>query len=71
MYIKTYFPVGSLVRNLPANSGDTGDKSSIPGLLRYPGGGNSIPVFSPREFHGQRRLVDYSPWGCKEWNTTE
>ena len=23
-------------------------------------------VFLPGEFHGQRRLVDYSPWGCKE-----
>ena len=24
------------------------------------------PVFLPGEFHGQRRLVSYSPWGCKE-----
>ena len=24
------------------------------------------PVFLPREFHGQRRLVGYSPWGRKE-----
>ena len=23
------------------------------------------PVFLPGEFHGQRNLVDYSPWGCK------
>ena len=22
-------------------------------------------VFLPGEFHGQRSLVDYSPWGCK------
>ena len=21
--------------------------------------------FLPREFHGQRSLADYSPWGCK------
>ena len=23
------------------------------------------------ESHGRRSLVDYSPWGCKEWDTTE
>ena len=25
----------------------------------------------PGEFHGQRSLSDYSPWGCKELGTTE
>ena len=29
------------------------------------------PVFLPGEFHGQRSLVGYSPWGRKELNTTE
>ena len=24
------------------------------------------PVFLPGESHGQRRLVGYSPWGCRE-----
>ena len=24
-----------------------------------------ISVFLPGHFHGQRRLVDYSPWGCR------
>ena len=28
-------------------------------------------VFLPEEFLGQRRLVGYSPWGCKESDTTE
>ena len=28
-------------------------------------------VFSPRESHGQRSLVDHSPWGRKEWDMTE
>ena len=28
-------------------------------------------VFLPGEYHGQRTLVDYSPWGCKELDTTE
>ena len=29
------------------------------------------PVFLPGEFHGQRSLVVYSAWGCKELDTTE
>ena len=31
----------------------------------------SIPVFLPGESLGQRSLVDYSPYGCKEADTTE
>ena len=30
-----------------------------------------MPVFLPGEFHGQRSLVGYSPWGCKESDMTE
>ena len=29
------------------------------------------PVFLPEEFHGQRSLAGYSPWGHKESDTTE
>jgi len=29
------------------------------------------PVFFPGESHGQRSLEGYSPWGCKESDTTE
>ena len=29
------------------------------------------PVFLPGEFYGQENLVGYSPWGCKESDTTE
>ena len=29
------------------------------------------PVFLPGEFHGQRSLAGYSPWGCRESDTTE
>ena len=29
------------------------------------------PLFLPREFHGQRSLVGYSPWGRKELDMTE
>ena len=30
-----------------------------------------IPVLLPGESHGQRSQVGYSPWGCKELDTTE
>ena len=33
--------------------------------------GMAIPVFLPREFHGQRSLAGYKSWGCKESDTTE
>ena len=29
------------------------------------------PVFLPGEAHGQRSLVGFSPWGCKESDTTK
>ena len=29
------------------------------------------PVFLPRESHGRRSMVGYSPWGRKESDTTE
>ena len=28
-------------------------------------------VFLPGESHGQRSLADYSPWDCKELDTTQ
>ena len=31
----------------------------------------STPVFGPGESHGQRSPAGYSPWGCKELDTTE
>ena len=30
-----------------------------------------IPVFLPGEFHGQRSLAGYSPWGHKDSDVTE
>ena len=30
-----------------------------------------VPVFLPGEFHGQKSLVGYSPWGDKESDMTE
>ena len=53
-----------MVKNPPANAGEA---ASIPGLGRSPGedNGNPTPVFLPEEFHGQRSLEGYSPWGHK------
>ena len=31
----------------------------------------ATPVFLPGEFHGERSLVGYSPWGHKELDVTE
>ena len=31
----------------------------------------STSVFLPGEFHRQRSMVGYSPWGCKELDMTE
>ena len=46
-----------------------GDLGSIPGLGRSLG--QPTLVFLPREFHGQRSLAGYSPWGRKEMDMTE
>ena len=45
----------------------------IPGLGISPGGGHGNPLqYSCLENrHEQRRLVDYSPWGCKESDMTK
>ena len=58
------FSGGSVVKNQPANAGDSG---LIPGLERSPGRGNGNPfqyscLGNP---HGQRSLAGYSMWGCK------
>ena len=34
------FPGGTVVKNLPANAGDTRDMGSVPGSGRFPGLGN-------------------------------
>ena len=59
-----------MVKNLPANAGDTG---LIPGAGRSPGAGNGNPFqYSYQEkAQGQNSLAEYSPWGCKESDMTE
>ena len=60
---------GTVVKNPPAEAGDTRDASSIQG--RSPGEGNGNPLHLPGESHGQRSLAGYSLWGGKESDTTE
>ena len=64
------FPGGSDGKGSTCSAGDL---DSIPGLGRFPGGGHGNPLqYSCLENrHGQRSLVGYSPWGGKEWDTTE
>ena len=49
------FPGGSVVKNLPANEGDTG---SIPGLGRSPGEGNGNPL----QYYCLRNPIDRGAW---------
>ena len=66
------FPGGAVIKNLPANPGDTGDEVSIPGLGGFPGGGNGNPLqYSCLKNFRQRSLADYSPWSRKELDTAE
>ena len=39
--------------------------------IAWKGKWQPTPVFLPGEFHGQRSLAGYSPWGHKESNLTE
>ena len=50
-----------------------GDPSLIPGSGRSPEEeiGYPLQCFCLENPHGQRSLVSYSPWGCKEWDMTE
>ena len=60
-----------MVKNLPANAGDARDSGLVSGLERSPGRGNGNLIFLPGKFHGQRKLIGYSPRGCKESDMTE
>ena len=63
-------PGGAVVKNLPPASAEMcvrslGQKDPLEEEWQ------SAPVFLPGKFHGQRSLVDCSPWGCKESDTAE
>ena len=64
------FPGGSVVKNLPANTGDMG---STPGSGRSPGEGNGNPL----QYSGLENSMDRGAWWAivhgvtKEWDKTE
>ena len=61
-----------MVKNPPANVGDTKDAGSVPGSgrLLWRRKWQPIPVFLPGKLHGQS-LLGYSPQGRKESYMTE
>ena len=59
-----------MVKNLPVNAGDTGLDPWVR-KVAWRRKRQSTPVFLPGKSHGQRSLVGYSPWGCKESDRTE
>ena len=66
------FPSGSDSKDGKESAFNAGDLGLIPGSGISPRGEwLRTPVFLPGEFHGQRSLAGYSPWGRKESNTTE
>ena len=54
------FPSGTVVRNLPASAGDTGDTGLILGLKRSPGIGNGTLQYSCLE-----NSMDRGAWPAK------
>ena len=64
------FPGGSDDKESTCNCGRP---SFDPWIGKFPWRREQLltPVFWPGEFHGQRSLVGYSPWGHKESDTTE
>ena len=49
---------------------NVGDLASIPGLGRSSREGYGNPLQSGKS-HGQKNLAGYSPWGCKESDSSE
>ena len=57
----------AVVKNMPANAGDTRDMDLIPRSRKQ----QSTSVLFPGKFHGQRSLVDFSPHDHEELDMTE
>ena len=61
----------TVVKDLPAKAGDTGDFRLIPGSRRSPGGENGNPLqYSCLKNPMERSLAGYSSKGLKELDTT-
>ena len=63
-----------MVKNLPANAGDTRDMGLMPGSGRSPGVGNGTPLQHSCLENSMGRgawCAIYSPWGHKESDMTK
>ena len=59
-----------LVKALPANARDLGVNPWV-GKIPWSRAWQPTPVFLPGEPQGQRSLMGYSSWGCKESDIAE
>ena len=77
--VSTFYMLSRLVLGFPGgldgkvSACNAGEPGLIPGLGRPPWRRKwqPTPVLLPGKFRGQTSLVDYSPWGHKELDTTE
>ena len=53
-----FFPGGAVVKNPPANAGDTRDTGLIPGSKRSPGEGN----YNPFQYSCLENFMDRGAW---------
>ena len=61
LFLNFGWPGGSDSKESACSAGDPGS---------IPGSGRSTPVLLPGKSHGQRSLVGYGPWSCKESDMT-
>ena len=61
--------MAQMVQNLPAMQETRVQSLGWEDLLEK--GMATHSVFLPGEFHGQRSLAVYSPWGCRELDMTQ
>ena len=63
--------VALMVKNLPAMQEPQVRSLGWIGKIPWRKEWQPTPIFLPGEFHGQRSLAGYSPWGRKELDMTE
>ena len=69
-YLRHSFPGSSDSKESACSAGDPGFDPWV-GKIPWRMAWQPTPVFLPGESHGQRSLMDYSPWGHKGSDTTE
>ena len=60
-----------VVKNRPANAGDSRDTGSIPGSGKFPGEGNGYPLQYSCLDNSMDRGAWWAMWGCKESDTEQ